>query len=203
MTTTEEMVRDSRWELRVWGIDAGVADALSSLSPDPEMIAQVDCFLIGPRHEFSARIRGGELEVKRLLERRAGFQRWSPDWTSSPPHEPAQLERLFIELGAGLDDAKLSSMNNGELVDLVRSKNRLRAVDVSTKSRHFDVGVVDAEVTEVEIDGAAPMKCVLLQSSDIERAIELRDQLGLQGAPNVALHTEIKHTIARTAPDGD
>lgn len=202
MPTTEEMLRDARWELRVWDVDDTVHTKLYALSPDPDITAQVDCYLIGSRYEFNAKIRDDVLEVKQLLERRAGFQRWAPDWTSESPHQPRELNRLLVELGADRND-DLDPLSSSQLIDLVNSAQGLKAVDVTKKRRSFDLGDVLAEVSEIEIDGAEPRSCVVVESTNIDRMREMRDHLGLNGVPNVALHNAIKHMLPRLDPDAD
>ncbi len=202
MPTTEEMLRDARWELRVWEVDEAVHDRLYALSPEPAITAQVDCYLIGPRFEFNAKIRDDVLEVKQLLERRAGFQRWAPDWSSEVPHEPGELNRLLVELGADRHD-DLEPMSNSQLIDLINSARGLRAVNVTKKRRNFDLGDVLAEISEIEIDGTEPRSCVVIESTSIDRMREMRDHLDLEGVPNVALHNAIKHVLPRLDRDGD
>ena len=196
MPTTEEMLRDARWELRVWEVDETVHDRLYALSPDPDITAQVDCYLVGPRYEFNAKIRDGVLEVKQLLERRSGFQRWAPDWSSDEPHEPGDLNRLLVELGADRHD-ELEPLSNSQLIDLVNSARGLKAVDVTKKRRNFDLGDVLAEISEIEINGTETRSCVVIESTSIDRMREMRDHLGLNGVPNVALHNAIKHVLPR------
>jgi hypothetical protein len=202
MPTTEEMLRDARWELRVWDVDDTIHNRLHALSPDPDITAQVDCYLIGPRYEFNAKIREDVLEVEQLLERRAGFQRWAPDWSSEPPHEPKELSRLLVELGADRNE-DLDPLSNSRLIDLVNSTLGLRAVDVTKKRRSFDLGDALAEISEVEIDRAEPRSCVVVECSNIDRMKEIRDHLGLNGVPNVALHNAIKHMLPRLERDAD
>ena len=196
MSTTEEILRDARWELRVWDVEATVENSLFDLNPNPDITAQVDCYLIGPRYEFSAKVRDDVLEVKQLLERRAGFQKWAPDWTSEPPHTPKTLNRLLVELGADRND-ELDPLSNSQLIDLVNAARGLKAVDVTKKRRNFDLGGVLAEISEIEIDGAEPRTCVVVESANIDRMREIRDHLNLNGLPNVALHNAIKHMLPR------
>lgn len=200
MPTTEEMLRDARWELRVWDVEETVHNRLYSLSPDPDITAQVDCYLIGPRYEFSAKIRDGVIEVKQLLERRAGFQRWALDWISEPPHEPRELNRLLVELGSERHEG-LDPLSSSQVIELVDSAQGLEAVDVTKKRRNFDLGDVLAEISEVEIDGAEPRSCVVVESTNIDRMREMRDHLDLNGVPNVALHNTIKHMLPRLDRD--
>lgn len=201
MPTTEEMLRDARWELRAWEVEETVHDSLYALSPDPDITAQVDCYLVGPRYEFNAKIRDRVLDVKQLLERRAGFQRWAPDWSSEEPHDPGELNRLLVELGADRHD-DLEPMSNSQLIDLVNAARGLKAVDVTKKRRNFDLGDVLAEISEIEIDGTEPRSCVVIESTSIDRMTEMRDHLGLSGVPNVALHNAIKHVLPRLDRDG-
>lgn len=200
MPTTEDMLRDARWEFRAWDVDHTIHDRLHALSPGPDITAQVDCYLLGPRYEFNAKIRDDRLEVKQLLERRNGFQRWAPDWTSEPPHQPREVNRLLVELGADRN-GDLDPLSNSQLIALVNSAQGLKAVEVSKKRRNFDLGEVLAEISEIEIDGAEPRTCVVVESSDIDRMREMREHLGLNGAPNVALHNAIKHMLPRLDRD--
>lgn len=202
MASTEEVLRNARWELRVWDVDETVHDRLYALNPDPNITAQADCYLIGPRYEFNAKIREGVLDVKRLLERRSGFQRWAPDWSGEEPYEPQELNRLLVELGADQHD-DLEPMSNTQLINLVNSVSGLKAVAVTKKRRHFDLGDVIGEISDVEIDEAQPRMCVVIESTDIDRLKELRHQLGLDGVPNIAIHNAIKHMLPRLDRDAD
>lgn len=197
-TTTEDHVREGRWELRVWQISDRVRELLVSLDPSPASSEETDCYLIGPRSEFDAKIREGALDVKELIERRHGFQRWSPAWSQEPPYDETSVDRLWVELGLSKPQQPGGrSLSNEDLIDLIAYTERLRAVEVHKAREHFDLGGALGELTEVRANDHRPEECVVIEGTDIARLTDLRASLELEGLPNVPVHVQISHLLSR------
>lgn len=180
----------ARYEYRVWGRRADLQRHLSGLADSVHHDSIEDCYLLVADPACNAKIRGKRLKVKRLIDERFGFQRWSSTWH--------RLDRIPEPFGAMLaeltdqphqwDDPQSLASAIGE----VESLHSIRAVYVAKDRRRFRLGSIRAEAVELEIPGLGrPLTTVAFGGRDLGQLIQLRRTLGLDLAPNVAVHLAV------------
>lgn len=152
----------------------------------------------------NAKIRGDDLEVKHLIDRQAGLERWRPEWESRAPFTPEVTDRLFSEFGL---EAPSSTSGRSISVDrLVAELHRDDHLDASwvTKSREFfEVGDVSGEITELTIDDRAlRLSTIAIEGTDPEAVIAEREELAMEGMENIAVHRAVREAV-RGRGDGD
>jgi len=166
ITTVEHMSvkkRRIRYEFRVWGEHRSAHQRLSFLADAERQERLDDCYLLVGDRSWNAKIRENRLKIKRLVDVRMGFQRWSSAKTDLAAPVP-QLE-----------------MSNG-----------VRPVFV-TKHRHrYRFGSIRAEATEVDVLGQpGRLHTLAIEGKDLDQLVRLRSTLGLAHLPNVALHLAV------------
>ena len=186
-----------RFEYRIWG------RAFAELPAPDEVVLSAEVYLLAERAGVNAKLRGGALEMKRLLGMRDGLQRWLPalrcplplparviarDLCPALEVAPPPLTRRRYELEALLDE-------------VVPALAGVRAVHLCKRRRQFEVAGARAERTRVEVAG------VTLESAAVEherfgRAARAAEQLGLRRAPNLDYVMALRRLLAGDLPDG-
>ena len=163
--------RKLRYEFRVWGEHEAARRQLSVLA-DVERHEQLDdCYLLLDDWSYNAKIRRNCLKIKRLVDVRLGFQRWS----SSKSDLVGPVPQLDTSGG-------------------------VRAVFVTKERCRFRFGSIRAEVTEVDVFGQpGVLRTLAIEGKDLDELVRLRSVLGLAHLPNVALHLAVEGAAHRLA----
>jgi hypothetical protein len=180
MTKESSGASKSRYEFRVWGDRSEVGDRLSSVADSERQESLKDWYLLVGDRARSLKVRRSRLKVKRLVEERFGFQRWSSDWYSLKVRESADL---VLDPGQAAADGLEAMTGDGH--DLATT---LRPVLVTKHRKRFRCGSVRAEMADLEIDGRTGRLCtVAIEGRNLVDLIHLRSTLGIDLVPNVAV----------------
>lgn len=191
MATTKQRTQlRSRYEFRVWGDQDAALDRLSSLADSERNESFEDCYLLVQDPSCNLKIRRNRLKVKRLVEERFGFQRWSTDWhriTVGAEEAGADHGRMSpeaIEVPSDGNQTMLADVING-----LDPTANLRPVFVTKHRRRFRFGSMRAEVADLEIGGRSGRLCTTaIEGHNLLDLIQLRSALGFDLTPNVAVH---------------
>lgn len=180
--TTERKSRSlkSRYEFRVWGDRTEAGQRLSSVADSEREELIEDWYLLIDDRACSLKVRRSRLKVKRLVEERFGFQRWSSNWHSLKvlgSDEPEfDLARNPVD---GLEAVGVPGQ------DLATT---LRPVLVTKHRTRFRCGSVRAEIADLQVDGHPGSLCtVAIEGRDLVDLLHLRSALGIDLVPNVAV----------------
>lgn len=197
-STSRDRFRDARFEFRAWNVRTDLVDRLESDEGFGEPTVVRDRYVIGPIDSVNVKIRDGDVQVKRLLEVRARFQRWCPTWKQTTPLDHDEVVRLWGELG--LSPPTRTHVAGG-IAELASEDPDLLLVDVTKLRRHGTVRGVSVELSEIRRGGHATVS-VGLESTDLPRLRTVRAHAGLEGYENVAVHVAVGHrwTRAPTTP---
>lgn len=188
-----------RFELRVWDPETDVLAALQARGRPAGADTSLDHYLVGPDRQVNSKVRDGQLEVKRLIETQDGLQRWRPAWSAALPIEHGDTARLLDELGltvepAGGSDPDLTPLDVEALSDLVASQPEGVVGTVRKRRQRFELDGLDAEASEVTVEGVA-MRCVVVEGTDPSEVARAAGVLGLDG-PNRAVHEVVADVVA-------
>jgi exopolyphosphatase/guanosine-5'-triphosphate,3'-diphosphate pyrophosphatase len=128
-----------RWEWRTFG------DDLDGVLPDePERVEESDeVYLLSRNNDASAKIRGGRLDVKQLLEvRDDGLERWTPAMKADFPVAAADVELALSILNVAPSEPLRRNYTHRELLgELVPTTPGLVAVSLhKRRGRHSILG---------------------------------------------------------------
>jgi hypothetical protein len=149
--------------------------------------ASAEVYLLPPAVEgVNAKIRGGTLEIKRLLGLRAGLQEWLPALRCRLPLPAVVIEReLCPALGIRAPRrAKTSYELEPLLEELASAAPGLRCVRLVKRRRPFEVAGARAERTRVEV-GALTIESVAIEVEAFEAARQAVIELQLERSPNL------------------
>lgn len=195
---------DPRFEFRVWSPADEIRARLRSRGRHTGRSVARDCYVLAFQPDVNAKIRGEDLEIKHLIDRQAGLERWRPEWESRAPFTPAVTERLFAELGLEAPSSTISrSISVDRLVAELHRHDHLDTAWVTKDREFFDVGGVSAEVTELTIDHhALRLSTIAIEGTDPDAVIAERSVLGMDGMENIAVHRAVREAV-RGRGDGD
>jgi exopolyphosphatase/guanosine-5'-triphosphate,3'-diphosphate pyrophosphatase len=92
MTTHQVLV--PRWEWRTFGDQFAEAEAVLAAAPSITRNS-ADTYLLGPTPDVNAKVRNGQLDVKRLQRRDGDLELWSPIFKASFPLSGQDVDALF------------------------------------------------------------------------------------------------------------
>lgn len=182
----------SRYEFRVWGERDKACKRLAKLADVEQRERLEDCYLLVPDDACNIKIRQNRLKVKRLVDERHGFQRWSSIWHRAANGAPEPFDRVMEELAtkrARRDDGRRALVR---AVDRLDPDDGVRAVFVSKRRRRFRFGAMRAEASEVKVSGTpGKLFTVAIEGPDLGDLVDLRKLLGLAKTTNLALHLAV------------
>ena len=193
MATTKQGTQlRSRYEFRVWGDPDSALDRLSSLADTERDESFEDCYLLVQDPSCNLKIRRNRLKVKRLVEERFGFQRWSTDWhriSVDPGRDRSESTGGMMDPEAIETEQQRNQTLLADVVTALDPTANLRPVFVTKYRRRFRFGSMRAEVADLEIGGRSGRLCTTaIEGRNLLDLIQLRSALGLDLTPNVAVH---------------
>jgi exopolyphosphatase/guanosine-5'-triphosphate,3'-diphosphate pyrophosphatase len=177
-----------RWEWRTFGERFGEAeDRLAGLSPT-RIDDSDELYIVSSRGEGSIKVRGGQLDVKRLEQvNDDGLERWRPVAKAAFPIPAADVSTLLSALDATAAPLDRDEYELDELLEeVVRPSADLLAVPVHKRRAHYVVGGCRAELTEVRTDSKIT-RTIAVEDEDPALVRATVEELGLWSRRNVSL----------------
>jgi exopolyphosphatase/guanosine-5'-triphosphate,3'-diphosphate pyrophosphatase len=180
-----------RWEWRSFGADFGAGEArLSALTPTRSEESD-EVYLLAAGSEASIKLRGGVLDVKRLIAVDAnGLEQWLPVAKAAFPLAGDAVGRLLSALG--LPEAGEAAT----LEELLAAAPGLRAVRVHKRRTHYSVGGCMAELSVLTTD-AGSIRTIVVEAEDPARVWATVCELGLAGRANTCVARGLKALVGR------
>jgi exopolyphosphatase/guanosine-5'-triphosphate,3'-diphosphate pyrophosphatase len=192
-----------RWEWRTFG--ARLPEIEAKLGPTARIAPRQsdEIYLLNSATPHSAKIRGGVLEVKRLLQvDSSGLEQWTPAFKERFPLSAPMLRSAF----AALDVRPIATQR--EVYDLeeflaeaAASDGPLRAVEVKKARRQFMYRDCAAEFDHVRI-GPVARESFCVESEDPSKVIAAVQEMGLDPHANINFSKGIERALARSTPAG-
>jgi hypothetical protein len=195
-----------RFEFRVFGqdldtIEQRIRDRASCESTSESR----EIYLIDNEdRDHNVKIREGKLELKCLIERVSGLERWKPagEWTF-PLALDTIPDKLFPAASALYHISPFpASLSEKELLNHVAQGSvPLRRANLFKRRFRFTIQDCPAEIDQIRVNGAA-IKSIAIESEHAEQVIALRSSLGLEAFENVAYPLAISRIMGiRPLPD--
>ena len=184
-----------RYEYRVWAADLTELEARLVEHCEPLGVrASKEIYLVVRRTDLNVKIRSGVLDIKQLVGTEQGFQLWTPTLKAPFPLS-------FSTAAEVLADIAQSDLPEGTNEPVALDGFLARAEAVGTvvvkvaKTRHgyWHDGCI-LEFAEVVIDGSS-LNTVAVESDDLDAAVDLATQLGIDDLPNQSYQTAIRYAL--------
>jgi exopolyphosphatase/guanosine-5'-triphosphate,3'-diphosphate pyrophosphatase len=190
-----------RWEWRAFGDWMSAADVRLAGLPITHTEDTDELYLLSLDNDSSAKVRGGLMDVKLLEEVDAdGLERWRPVLKAEFPLAPDEVGSVLAALGVEEASSVPGPLELEQLLDeVVRPSERLLAVAVHKRRRHYELDGCMAERTELRV-GSQSTRTIAVESTDAARVIAVVRDLGLDREPNVCVARGLKTLVGFEGP---
>ncbi len=190
-----------RWEWRIFVEDpATVAGAFAGAAP--ERVEESDeAYILSLHSDASAKVRGGRLDVKRLVSVRPdGLEQWKPVLKAAFPVSAADVRFALSVLATAPAALVRAVYTRGQLLDeLVTADPSLLAVQVhKRRERHTSDGCM-AELTVLRT-ASGTTGSLAIESEDPDRVADMVQRLGLGDRPVACVALGLKGLVGFGAP---
>lgn len=182
-----------RWEWRAFDSDFGNAERrLAALAPERTEESD-DIYVLSEHSDASVKVRGGLLDVKRLLAvADDGLEQWVPVLKAASPVTAEDVGATLDALGCPDPTVPRRAYPLAELIDsVVAGADGLRAVDVRKHRVRYTIGGCMAELSELRT-AAGSTRTIAIESPDPAAVRAAVDELGLGGRPVVCVPRALK-----------
>ncbi len=192
-----------RWEWRTFGVRLSDIEAIIGLAARIAPRRSDEIYLLNSATPHSAKIRGGVLEVKRLLQvDSSGLEQWSPAFKERFPLSAPMLRSAFAALELRPIATRREVYDLEEfLAEMAASGGPLRAVEVKKARRQFMYRDCAAEFDCVRI-GPVARKSFCIESEDPMKVIAALQGMGLDPHANINFSKGIERALALSTRAG-
>jgi hypothetical protein len=185
-----------RWEWRTFG--AGLPEIEVKLGPTKRIAPRHsdEIYLLNSATPHSAKIRGGVLEVKRLLQvDSSGLEQWTPAFKERFPLSAPMLRSAFAALDLRPIAIRREAYDLEEFLAEVGSNDEpMRAVEVKKTRRQFMYRDCAAEFDRVHI-GPVARESFCIESEDPSKVIAAVQEMGLDPHANINFTKGIERAL--------
>ncbi|MEW5423891.1 hypothetical protein [Amorphus sp. 3PC139-8] len=188
MATSPQSASSDRWEFRVWLPPDVVDNPLAGWQETGEDNRTDRYLLLPERPDLLTKLRGGErFEIKRRVDRKPPFERWSVAVSAAFPLGPeicAAVGSLLMPQHTALSDTDGQTVTN-LLTALTTAQAAFETRSV-TKVRHrFQAGDVMGEWTSVTVEETGIRATTLaFETADLDALTAAVDGLRISNVPN-------------------
>ncbi len=172
-----------RWEWRTFG--DRFPDALAVIAALPHLVKDsAETYLLCPAPDVNAKIRGHQLDIKRLQQRARGLELWSPVFKADFPITAADVARLFHEWALPAPALTRATYTLDQLLSEVIARTPAITVAPIVKTRRqAQLDGCAIEVSTVRLAQRA-LETVAVESEQPEQVEPVVRRLGLAGVAN-------------------
>ena len=199
-STARVAVGPPRFQFRVWDDIGDAARRLRSLGAPHRVERRRDIYLLGTRRHHNVKVRAQRLEISELLGIVDGFEQWNRAARHRLPCTTGDARRWLHEVAGvdgevGLHEPIDERLGRRRLLDAA-SACGLRPAAVAKHRERFVLGDLRAEATTMVLgDGGIELSCVAFEGPDLPSLVELRRQLDLQQACNLAVPVALERAL--------
>jgi hypothetical protein len=198
-----------RYEFRVFADNlVPVFQSMKELAGEPFIRESKESYIISEHcWDTNIKIRDGKLDLKIFMQEREGLEQWVPKDKMDFPVNRETIERLlsddlFFEEADTLPNLIEESYSLDTFLELMKSLEGIRVVEVNKKRYGFESDEVIMEFAEVVIDGQ-PRHTVAMESKKPEDTLKMVHYFDLDRRPNTNYLEEIKHIIGMVGEEGE
>jgi hypothetical protein len=184
-----------RWEWRTFGARLPDIEAKVGLTAQIAPRQSDEIYLLNFATPHSAKIRGGVLEVKRLLQVDSnGLEQWSPAFKACFPLSAPMVQSAFAALDLRPLTTRREVCDLEEFLDLVANDKALRAIQVKKARRQFVFGDCAAEFVRLHI-GPVAQESFCVEDEDPSKVVAAVRELGLDPHANISFPKGIERAL--------
>lgn len=177
-----------RWEWRTFGDTFGDAQARLAALPPTRLDDSEELYILSSRLEASIKVRGGNLDVKRLERRNEdGLEQWRPVANAEFPIAATDVASLLGALDVSVPSLDREAYALDQLIgEVVGPHGDLLSVPVHKHRAHHVLDGCRAELTKVR-SGPRTTLTIAVEDEDPPLVRSTVEALGLWSRPNVSV----------------
>jgi exopolyphosphatase/guanosine-5'-triphosphate,3'-diphosphate pyrophosphatase len=195
MTTHQVLV--PRWEWRTFGDQFAEAEAVLAAAPSITRNS-ADTYLLGPTPDVNAKVRNGQLDVKRLQRRDGDLELWSPIFKASFPLSGQDVDALFHHWQLPRPATSREVADIDALVALVSDVPGVTVASLRKARRQTELDGCSVEISTVTA-GDWRVTTVAVESEWPDRIGPVVRRLGLSGRANENYVVGLRRVLEREA----
>jgi hypothetical protein len=147
--------------------------------------------------ENNTKIRDDKMDIKELVEKKQGLERWNPRMKGEFPMSAEIIQSdVFPAFGVDRSEFKRDTYTLAQYLDeIIKPHPQLSAVQVFKRRFAFTVNGCIAEVAHLLVNGAA-IQTVAVELEDVDAVLEATKMLDLAAYENVNYLLAIKRIIS-------
>ena len=177
-----------RWEWRTFGGSFGAADVRLAALPPTRLDDSEELYILSSRVEGSIKVRGGQLDVKRLEEvNDDGLQQWRPVANAEFPIAATDVAALLAALEVSVRSLDREAYALDQLIDeVVAPHDDLLSVPVRKHRVHHMLDGCMTELTDVR-SASRTTRTIAVEDEDPALVRSTVEALELSSRPNISV----------------
>lgn len=187
-----------RWEWRTFG--ERFTQALAVLTALPHDIKDsAETYLLCPSPDVNAKVRGRQLDIKRLHGRDRGLELWSPVFKADFPLKAADVATLYREWALPMPPLTRTVYTLEQLLrEVLTQTSAIVIAPIIKTRRQAQLDGCAIEVSTVRI-GRQALETVAVESEQPDRIEPVVRRLGLAGMTNENYVAGLKRALTQQA----
>jgi exopolyphosphatase / guanosine-5'-triphosphate,3'-diphosphate pyrophosphatase len=177
-----------RWEWRTFGDTFGDAERRLAALPPTRLDESEELYILSSRVEASIKVRGGQLDVKRLEQvSEDGLEQWRPVAKAAFPIAATDVAALLAALDVSMPSLDREAYTLDRLIDdVVAPHDDLLSAPVRKHRVHHVLDGCRAELTQVG-SGPRTTRTIAVEDEDPALVRSTVEALGLWSRPNLSV----------------
>lgn len=172
-----------RWEWRAFGREFRDLAERLRMGPGPVTTSH-ETYILSPDSAINVKIRGGQIDVKRLLAVDRGLELWSPVLKAPFPIAAAVARSLFLTWSVKPPPlARAEYTRDQWLAEVVAACPALAAIDVAKQRQSAVLDDCAVEIAALTIGGER-LATVAVEAADPDQVLRVAQGLGLAALGN-------------------
>ncbi len=188
-----------RYEFRTFAQNFGMVETRMRQLSNCEMIREsAEIYIVSATNdENNTKIRDDKMDIKELVEKKQGLERWNPRMKGEFPMSAEIIQTdVFPAFGVDRPEFNRDTYTLAQYLDeIIKPHPQLAAVDVFKRRFAFTVNGCIAEIAHLLVNGAA-IQTVAVELADVDAVLAATKMLGLAAYENVNYLLAIKRIIS-------
>jgi hypothetical protein len=177
-----------RFEFRIFGRCLGMAEQrMRAMAPCEGISESLEIYLLGYAgvRDHNVKIRHGQLELKRIVERQRGLEFWRPagQWAFPVACETIRDALWPDDIRGQLNDLPARLSRSDLLQRVAQPGVPLHRANVWKRRFRFSLAGCRAELDQLLVNGAA-IESIALESEDPQAVLKVQSELRLEDCEN-------------------
>ena len=182
-----------RYEYRVWAQDLAELHARLKKQCEPLSVrVSAEIYLVFGA-DVNVKIRSEILDVKEILRTEQGFQLWTPTLKEAFPLAAATVRDVLRLAGPNPPTFRVEYLEMADFLALAKEAGAVVTAVSKRRSGYSHEGCL-LEFAEVNVEGSG-LHTVAVESEDLDTAIEVVAQMGIDGLPNRSYPVALRQAL--------